>query len=478
MLVLILSGLVVSLALLEEPLIGQLAAAGWVIVPALACYLALAALLAWAATAISLRALTRQATIPASTVRMHAGLALLARLWLVGGSALVLLLGYGRWIVSDLGLARIPLASEALAIAPFLAALLVFWLLDYPHYRAVRLRRAGQYALTGQKPIGIWSRWEYLVHHVRHHMLFVLVPVGLIVLTVDALSLYVGPLLPAGVADYVLFAGSLVSAGLVFLFAPLLIVRIWPTSRLPDGPIRAELNEMCRTLKLRCRDLLIWRTGNTIANAAMMGLIGPVRYVLLSDALLENMDRRQANAIFAHEAGHIVHHHILYSALFAVAVAMLTTSLASLLENTGATGPWEANALAGMLLVTAWWAGFGWLSRRFERQSDVMAAWWAGREWATPSQEQQITPEGAAVFAAALQRIAQLNGISPRQRNWRHGSIAKRVGFVLWLGARGESAEPINRLIRRCKIALWVAFCISAALTTVVLFADAAPSPT
>lgn len=476
MLVLILSGLLVSLALLEEPLIGRLAAAGWVLVPALAGYLALAALLAWSANAMSLRGLSRQATIPVSALRRHAALALLTRVWLVGGSALVLLIGYGRWIVSNLGLARIPLVSEALAIAPFVAALVIVWLLDYPYYRAVRLRLAGQYALTGQQPIGLWSRREYLGHHIRHHLLFVLVPVGLIILTVDALNLYVGPLLPAGIADYVLLAGSLVSAGVVFLLAPLLIVRIWPTSRLPDGPIRAELNEMCRSLKLRCRDLLIWRTGHAIANAAMMGLIGPVRYVLLSDALLENMDRQQAKAIFAHEAGHIVHHHIFYSALFAVAVAMLATSLARLLESTGAAGPWEANLPAGMLLVAAWWAGFGWLSRRFERQSDVMAAWWAGQEFAAPSREQRITPEGAAVFAAALQRVAQLNGISQRQRNWRHGSIARRVGFVLWLGARGESTELINRLIRRCKIALWVVFGLSAALATIVLFADALPS--
>jgi len=478
MLVLILSGLAVSLALLEEPAAEQLLPAGWTTVPVLAGYLALAALLAWGTSALSLRVLTRRAVISASVLRRHAALTFLTRLWLIGGSALVLLLGFGRWIIDDLDLGRFPLASEAMALLPFVAALILVWLLDYPYYRMVRLRLAEQYALTGQEPITIWSRRDYLVHNLRHHLLFVLVPVGLIVLAVDALHLYLGPLLPAELAEPVLLVGSGLLAGLVFLLAPLLIVRIWATSRLPDGPLRTELNEMCRALKLRYRDLLIWRTGNAIANAAMMGLIAPVRYVLLSDGLLEKMDRRQTKAVFAHEAGHIVQHHIFYSALFAVAAALLAGSLASLLEHSAARGPWQANLLAAALLLLAWWAGFGWLSRRFERQSDVLAAQWVGREFAPPGQEHRITPQGAAIFAAALQRIAQLNGISPRQRNWRHGSIAGRVGFVLWMGARGESTEVINRVIRRCKIALWMAFGISVALASFVLLAETAPGTT
>ncbi|HAU38600.1 MAG TPA: Zn-dependent protease with chaperone function, partial [Phycisphaerales bacterium] len=69
--------------------------------------------------------------------------------------------------------------------------------------------------------------------------------------------------------------------------------------------------------------------------------------------------------------------------------------------------------------------GFGWVSRRFERQCDVQAAW--AMSGAAPGDRAAvITPEGAATFAWALQQIARLNGIAPEQFNWRHGSIARR----------------------------------------------------
>ena len=78
--------------------------------------------------------------------------------------------------------------------------------------------------------------------------------------------------------------------------------------------------------------------------------------------------------------------------------------------------------------------------------------------------EQTITPEGAAIFAMSLQRIAQLSGLPMRQRNWRHGPIAWRIQHVLMLGAARAPRAGIDRLVRRIKLALWAATALSAAL--------------
>ena len=58
---------------------------------------------------------------------------------------------------------------------------------------------------------------------------------------------------------------------------------------------------------LRYREILLWHTENNMGNAAVVGLVPRLRYILLSDLLLETMDDRQIEAVFAHEIGHIVH---------------------------------------------------------------------------------------------------------------------------------------------------------------------------
>jgi hypothetical protein len=74
-----------------------------------------------------------------------------------------------------------------------------------------------------------------------------------------------------------------------------------------------------------------------------------------------------------------------------------------------------------------------------------------------------VTPEGAGVFARALQNIARLNGISARRFNWRHGSIASRIEYLLKLTSAGGGKSAIDRPIRRIKIALWIALAVASA---------------
>ena len=56
--------------------------------------------------------------------------------------------------------------------------------------------------------------------------------------------------------------------------------------------------------------------------------------------------------------------------------------------------------------------------------------------------------------------VAKLNGISPRRRNFRHGSIAARVDYVGWLLAEGLGARAFDRRIRRIKVLVWVLFAL------------------
>jgi len=457
--IVVLIAFVVVLTLLESP---SLAMPAWVFAPALGVYLAVTAAATAVNVRLSLRTLERWHGLSPPVLRRHNLLSGATRGWLVLGLAGMVLMGFGRWALEDLGLRRYPLVGTAAVLTPFLAAVLLIWLIDYPFHRAVQERIAQRDPDPAEQ--ARWTRWQYLAYNVRHQLLFIAVPVGLIILAKDLIELHLYGLLPIRYRDYVAGVGMVVSAGGVFFFAPLLIVRIWRTRRLADGPLREELLALASRLGLRFRDLLVWLSGGMIANAGVMGLVGKVRYVLLSDALLSHMDRAQVRAVFAHEAGHITSHHIFYSVLFAVSSAVLSQWCCLWLTYLLGWPEWIGPILAVFVLGVFWLFGFGWLSRRFERQSDVIAAWVISRPLDQLHADSLITEQGAATFASALSRVAELNGISPRQRNWRHGSIARRISHVLYLAGAGKGRADVDRLVRRIKVGLWLAFVAAMAL--------------
>ena len=161
----------------------------------------------------------------------------------------------------------------------------------------------------------------------------------------------------------------------------------------------------------------------------------------------------------------MINHHIFYSGVF-----MAATGLWIFLLEEWAIAllgwSWWVEAAAMVTLVAAWALGFGWLSRRFERQCDVAAAWQLALPADADAADGTITPLGAEIFARSLESVARLNGIPARRFNWRHGSIAGRVSHVLWLAGAGESRETIDKLIRRVKAYLWVAVALAAAAGT------------
>ena len=96
-----------------------------------------------------------------------------------------------------------------------------------------------------------------------------------------------------------------------------------------------------------------------------------------------------------------------------------------------------------------------------QRQADVFAAAAVGGDAAEGRLgRDRMTVSGVNCFANALLAVAKLNGISPRRRNFRHGSIAARVDYVGWLLAEGLGARAFDRRIRRIKVLVWVLFAL------------------
>jgi len=423
---------------------------------------------------VTLRRAMVRSSGPAANRRYHRTV-LAEKSWLLTGAAALLIGGYASWICDDLGLRSVPLLASWAAAVPFALALIISWIVGYPAHRATRLQVSDAKPL-GEPPLAVWSRRQYVLFQTRTHLLLIAVPLSLIVLIQDVLVLYVGPALDDRAAAYVIPAAMLLAVVGVLIGAPFLIRRVWSTQPLPAGQMREELTALCDRLGLRRRDILLWHSHGVLANAAVMGLIRQIRYLLLSDALLERMERRQVLAVCAHEAGHVVGYHMLTIGLFALTTAGLAGAAGETLFAVSAAPVWAIEVFIFSLLAPLWVFGFGWLSRRLERQCDVAAAWVMGKlsadetgadaDWTDPT----VTPRGAAILASALERVADLNGMPVSQRNWRHGSIAWRVHYILSLAAGGGSRADIDRAVRRWKRALWLAFVAAVGANVAVMF--------
>jgi len=401
-------------------------------------------------------------------LRLPGRLDLWLRIFVLGMFGIQLTVGgWGYFVCREIKLQRIVLMDEMALILPFIIMMYMKWYCFYPINRYIR-----EYVVAGQLAEGlatrpVWTRREYISFQSRHGMFIVMIPLLLILGLRDVV--YMGTGLCYGgteqenqwiytVRESVVALG----AGLIFLFSPLILQRIWKTRRLPEGPLRSKLEKFCGGIKLGFRDILLWDTHSAVANAAVMGLWRPIRYVLLSDNIVENMSDEQIEAVFGHEAGHIKHHHIMFMIFF----IMGACSLSYLLLEVGLRGLneiWPERVewlgygewVIGLLLITNWILIFGWVSRRFERQADVhgaLAVSETDNEQSNPKNTKSLSQQGAYIMGTTLQRIALLNGISMETRSWRHSSIHARREFLRWLLLEEGRPDKFRRQVWIIKV--------------------------
>ncbi len=370
------------------------------------------------------------------------------------------------------GLSHTILLDELLVILPTLVYWGLGWWFYYPIER--RLREAGLIRLLDQglPAYPIWTRWQYVGSQFRHQVALILVPLLAILAWAELIQLG-GPAgrqwFSPGAEPWLLVGGCFV----IFLFAPLMIRLIWDTAPLPDGEIRRHLLVMCKDHRVGVRDLLLWRTHGGMINAAVIGLIAPLRFILITDALLGQMPKPHVEAVMAHELAHVRKRHMLWLLVWAVALMGLveTAGLFALSAN-GVRLEQTAQALklttvggdpiavglsfesldspqALVLAVSSaamavWVTGFGWVSRRVERQADSFAAAHLARQRGGETIESQ----DAQTMIDALQHVADLNHIAVAKHSWRHGSIAWRQDYLRSLVGKPMLGLPIDRQMR------------------------------
>jgi len=253
-----------------------------------------------------------------------------------------------------------------LNVVPICLLLLVAWTALYwadRRLRALMFERAG--APQGGRH---WTLPRYLEFMFRQYLLVILVPLVVLLTLNDVVYRLVaaqGMPTVALLVDVVVIVAAVTLAGVW--------VRVcWRTEALPEGPLRSRLLALAERAGVRVGNVLIWRTNLSIANGCMIGLVGPFRYIMITDALLLSLSADEVEAVFAHETAHVKYRHAL---LFLVmTVGAIGLSMAAGTVVMGLTGSFTAGtATIGAAVFVYVALGFGFVSRRCEEECDLYA---------------------------------------------------------------------------------------------------------
>lgn len=219
---------------------------------------------------------------------------------------------------------------------------------------------------------------------------------------------------------------------LIIAFFPILVVKFWNCTPLPESELKKQLSTVCEKAHFKHGGMLVWNVMNHTPTAAIIGVIPKYRYILFTQSILDKLAPSSLEAVLAHEIGHSQRGHLwilpfilLGMSLFATAAVMdVGIFLFEWLEKIaeGSTSllwqiflPLSYFLFYAIVIALYFRLVFGYFSRIFERQADLHVI---------PchlSLNQMIT---------ALHDVGIHTGNTHLIPNWHHYSIQERIDFL------------------------------------------------
>ena len=355
--------------------------------------------------------------------------------------------------------------DEALAALPFLLALVGGWYSWAPIERRL-IDATLMRSLDAGEPVHAPPTPGQIVRdRARHALAIGAIIISLILAWAETAvvlgeSLYHrGVLGSADTASAAVAAAQFAVSIPVLILAPVLIRWVWDTVPITEGDLHERVTGLCARHRVRFRKILIWRTRGAMLNGAVVGIAGPLRYILLTDALIERLPDPHLDAVIAHEVAHVKRKHLPWllgaTAVAAAAGGTLVTLAPRVLpaQTLPPMSRGELDAAAVVVSVFAAFIVFGMVSRRFERQADAFAV----QDGSAHAGASAVTAPAAAAMAGALERVARLNHIPAERFGYRHGSIATRARRVRALVNTPLQRVPVDATVRTIKVTTVVA---------------------
>ncbi|ADB14719.1 peptidase M48 Ste24p [Pirellula staleyi DSM 6068] len=370
-------------------------------------------------------------------------------LWLGVTVAMVYVIGWPAVVRSNWDLARFPLVDDLLVLAPTLLSLAGLWsgLFFLQRERSWQVHRA----LALQSPtLPRWSRAlpRYLVLQAKHQLLLVLAPA----LVVLAISEFMATENRADTARWpvAVWVFPLLLVALPLL--PFVLTRMWRTTPIPASPLRDRLLACTRDMHTQVRDILLWQTSGSVANALVVGVTNRLSYVLLTDALVAELSADELEVVVRHELAHLRRWHLplrmgvlvlpivgwlVLSQLLAAEMAQFAAWLTSM----GISETLQLTVVTPALLALHAVVVVGALARLLEHDADLLACRQSGEPL-------RLDPERTRHFAAALSTLVPPGSESWFSR-WLHPSTTRRIAL---LNASLEQPSRATAVHRRVNI--------------------------
>jgi len=244
---------------------------------------------------------------------------------------------------------------------------------------------------------------------------------------------------------------------------PRLIARMVRAEKLAPGALRSRLERAAAAVDLGYGDIMIWRTGGRMLNAMVVGFTKRSRIIFLTDGLLDTLTEDEVLAVFFHEAGHAKRHHLPLFMVMFFSLSLLFYGLRIPLQTLGLPVPLQVMLHLGVL----WFVLLGWVSRRFERESDIYGAEHAAvlspdaPDLEVPGMPMAIN-RGSALMVMALGRIQTVAGYSGSHR---HGSVEDRMAYVAQHAIDPDVREAFRQSMRKLKLGIGGLLVAAVALT-------------
>ncbi len=222
-------------------------------------------------------------------------------------------------------------------------------------------------------------------------------------------------------------AAAWTSAGMIVLFVPLglpwLIRHLFKTTSL-EPSAEAWVRDLMTAAGLRRTRAVRWDTGGRAFNAMVAGFVPPLRTLLISDRLVDELPREQIAMVVLHEAAHLRRRHVpmrMLAILPAWGAGAMVTRIAGEQSWSLAAGS-AVGILMTMLILRI-------VAYRTEYDADVQAC----RLAAQISDQVNFVPatyeHAAEALSAALMRVT-FDQPAGRKATWLHPGVADRVDWM------------------------------------------------
>ncbi len=334
---------------------------------------------------------------------------------------------------------KMPTLMALLFLALFISSLAIVWASAFSTYRHF-------YAADISRSAYVWSQISFSI------------PVLLPWVVLSGITDLINALPFPGLQRLLMTTEGSVAYFLFFLvivavIGPAMIQKFWRCRPMEDSTLRERIETLCRRAGLEYNNILYWPIfGGRMITAGVMGLVKQFRYILVTHALLRQLEPEEIDAVIAHEIGHIKRYHLVFYLIFFAGFMIITYATYDLIvfaviyaepmfefftrfgfNPVTMTSIFLSVSMVFIFLIYFRFL-FGYFMRHFERQADgyVYALF-----------------DSARPLITTLEKIALTSGQPPDRPNWHHFSISERIGYLTGCEADRSAIGRHDRKVKK-----------------------------